>query len=131
LADALHVASASDVIEALPGGLDEVVEERGRAFSGGQRQRLALARALLAAEEVLVLIEPTSAVDAHTEMAIAGRLKDARVGHTTVVVTSSPLLLDACDQVAFFDGEQLVATGTHRTLLEREDYKSTVLRGED
>jgi len=131
LADALHVASASDVIEALPGGLDEVVEERGRAFSGGQRQRLVLARALLAAEEVLILIEPTSAVDAHTEMAIASRLKDARIGHTTVVVTTSPLLLDACDQVAFFDGEQLLATGTHRTLLEREDYKSTVLRGED
>jgi ABC-type multidrug transport system fused ATPase/permease subunit len=131
LIGALSVASASDVIDALPGGLDEVVEERGRSFSGGQRQRLALTRALLAAEEVLILIEPTSAVDAHTEMAIAERLRGARLGHTTVVVTSSPLLLDACDDVAFFDGEALMATGTHRNLLSREDYRSTVLRGED
>lgn len=131
LAQALAVASAHDVIEALPSGLDEVVEERGRAFSGGQRQRLTLARALLAAQEVLILIEPTSAVDAHTELAIAKRLRDARRGHTTVVVTSSPLLLDVCDTVAFFDGEQLIATGTHRELLEREDYKATVLRGEE
>ncbi len=131
LADALQVASAHDVIAALPNGLDEVVEERGRAFSGGQRQRLALARALIAAEEVLILIEPTSAVDAHTEMAISERLYEARRGHTTVVVTTSPLLLDASDQVAFFHGDQLVAIGTHRSLLEREDYKATVLRGED
>ena len=129
LAAALTVASAHDVIEALPLGLDEVVEERGRAFSGGQRQRLALARVLLAAKEVLILIEPTSAVDAHTEMAIAERLKEARTGRTTVVVTSSPLLLDRCDVVAYLEGPELVATGTHRELLNRDDYRSTVLRG--
>ncbi|MEI6700964.1 MAG: ABC transporter ATP-binding protein [Actinomycetota bacterium] len=129
LAAALTVASAHDVIEALPLGLDEVVEERGRAFSGGQRQRLALARVLLAAKEVLILIEPTSAVDAHTEMAIAERLKAARTGRTTVVVTSSPLLLDRCDVVAYLEGETLVATGTHRELLNRDDYRATVLRG--
>ncbi len=129
LAAALTVASAHDVIEALPLGLDEVVEERGRAFSGGQRQRLALARVLLAAKEVLILIEPTSAVDAHTEMAIAERLKEARAGLTTVVVTSSPLLLDRCDVVAYLEGPELVATGTHRELLNRDDYRSTVLRG--
>ena len=129
LAAALTVASAHDVIEALPLGLDEVVEERGRAFSGGQRQRLALARVLLAAKEVLILIEPTSAVDAHTEMAIAERLKEARTGRTTVVVTSSPLLLDRCDVVAYLEGATLVTTGTHRELLNRDDYRSTVLRG--
>ena len=129
LAAALTVASAHDVIEALPLGLDEVVEERGRAFSGGQRQRLALARVLLAAKEVLILIEPTSAVDAHTEMAIAERLKAARTGRTTVVVTSSPLLLDRCDVVAYLEGETLVATGTHRELLNRDGYRATVLRG--
>lgn len=131
LAAALEVASAADVIEALPAGLDEVVEERGRSFSGGQRQRLALARALLTNAEVLVLVEPTSAVDAHTEMAIAERLHAARTGSTTVVVTSSPLLLDRCDLVAVIDGDEVLATGTHRELLANPRYRAIVLRGED
>jgi ABC-type multidrug transport system fused ATPase/permease subunit len=131
LARALAVASAGDVIDALPAGLDEVVEERGRSFSGGQRQRLALARALRTEAEVLVLVEPTSAVDAHTEMAIAERLHAARAGKTTVVVTSSPLLLDRCDLVALVQADQLLATGTHRRLLDDPRYRSIVLRGED
>src|SRR5207244_2081944 len=68
---ALSTASADDVLDALPDGLETEVTERGRAFSGGQRQRLVLARALAADPEVLVLVEPTSAVDAHTEARIA------------------------------------------------------------
>ena len=68
---AIAVANAEDVVEALPEGLDAHVDERGRSFSGGQRQRLVLARALLSDAEVLVLVEPTSAVDAHTEARIA------------------------------------------------------------
>ena len=89
------------MLEALPGGLDNEVEERGRAFSGGQRQRLALTRALLTGAETLVLVEPTSAVDAHTEARIAGRLTAARAGRTTVVMSASPLLLDQADHVVF------------------------------
>ena len=77
---AVHTASASDVLEALPGGLATEVAERGRSFSGGQRQRLVLARALVADPEILVLVEPTSAVDAHTEARIADRLVAARRG---------------------------------------------------
>ncbi|MEO7446762.1 MAG: ABC transporter ATP-binding protein, partial [Humibacillus sp.] len=77
---ALAVASGDDVLEALPGGLDNEVEERGRAFSGGQRQRLALTRALLTEADTLVLVEPTSAVDAHTEARIARDLRAAREG---------------------------------------------------
>ena len=73
---AIAVANAEDVVEALPEGLDAVIDERGRSFSGGQRQRLALTRALLADPEILVLVEPTSAVDAHTEARIA--LRSAR-----------------------------------------------------
>ena len=72
------VANAYDVLDALPDGLDADVDERGRSFSGGQRQRLVLARALLADPEILVLVEPTSAVDAHTEARIARDLRRSR-----------------------------------------------------
>ena len=68
---AIAVANAEDVLDSLPEGLDGHMEERGRSFSGGQRQRLVLARALLAEAEILILVEPTSAVDAHTEARIA------------------------------------------------------------
>ncbi|QIX28588.1 ABC transporter ATP-binding protein [Nocardioides sp. JQ2195] len=126
---ALHTASAEDVLDALEGGLDGQVAERGRSFSGGQRQRLVLARALLVDPEILVLVEPTSAVDAHTESRIAARLRGHREGRTTVFTTSSPLMLDAVDEVAFLDGGRVVATGTHRELLETSArYRSTVTR---
>ncbi len=91
--------------------------ERGRSFSGGQRQRLVLARALALDPEVLVLVEPTSAVDAHTEARIAARLREHRAGRTTVVTSTSPLLLDAVDEVAFLVDGAVVATGSHTELL--------------
>jgi ABC-type multidrug transport system fused ATPase/permease subunit len=126
---AVHTASAEDVLEALPEGLDTIVTERGRSFSGGQRQRLVLARALAADPEVLVLVEPTSAVDAHTEARIAARLRGHRAGRTTVVTTVSPLLLDAVDEVAFLVDGRVVATGTHADLLERDAvYRAVVVR---
>jgi ABC-type multidrug transport system fused ATPase/permease subunit len=126
---AIETADAVEVLQALPGGLDGHVEERGRSLSGGQRQRLALARAVLAEPEVLVLVEPTSSVDAHTESRIAQRLRDARAGRTTLVTTSSPLLLDRADHVAFLDGGRVVAEGTHHELLRRHaGYRATVTR---
>ncbi|MCW6008354.1 ABC transporter ATP-binding protein/permease, partial [Micromonospora sp. CPCC 205371] len=75
---ALRAASAEDVVDALPDGLSTPVAARARTLSGGQRQRIRLARALLAEPDVLILIDPTSAVDAHTEARIAQRLRDAR-----------------------------------------------------
>jgi ABC-type multidrug transport system fused ATPase/permease subunit len=129
---AIAVANAEDVIEALPEGLDAYVDERGRSFSGGQRQRLVLARALLSDAEMLVLVEPTSAVDAHTEARIARRLREAREGKTTVVITASPLMLDQTDRVFFVEDGRVVAEGTHRELLRTTPaYKWTVTRGED
>jgi ABC-type multidrug transport system fused ATPase/permease subunit len=129
---ALHTASAEDVLEALPDGMDTLVTERGRSFSGGQRQRLVLARALAADPEVLVLVEPTSAVDAHTEARIAERLQSHRAGRTTVVTTSSPLLLDRVDNVAFLRDGVVVAWGPHRDLLASvPEYRSVVTREEE
>jgi len=129
---ALAVASGDDVLEALPAGLDSEVEERGRSFSGGQRQRLALTRALLTDAETLVLVEPTSAVDAHTEARIAGRLATARSGRTTVLMTASPLLLDQADDVVFLENGRASARGTHHELMATcPAYRDTVVRGED
>ncbi len=89
---ALEATSSLDILDALEEGLDTLVEERGRSFSGGQRQRLSLVRAILTNAEVLILVEPTSAVDTHTEGRIAQRLRDVRGAHTTLVATTSPLL---------------------------------------
>ena len=126
---ALRTASAEDVLDALPDGLDAPVTERGRSFSGGQRQRLVLARVLTTDPEVLVLVEPTSAVDAHTEARVADRLVAHRAGRTTVVTTTSPLLLDRVDRVAFFREGRVVAVGTHRELLrDVPDYRAVVTR---
>ena len=126
---ALETASAEDVLAALPEGLDTPVAERGRSFSGGQRQRLVLARVLAADPDVLVLVEPTSAVDAHTEARIADRLARHRAGRTTVVTTTSPLVLDRADRVAFLQQGRVVAVGDHRTLLREEPrYRAVVTR---
>ncbi|GAA2044692.1 ABC transporter ATP-binding protein [Catenulispora yoronensis] len=129
---ALHTAAAEDIVEALPEGLDSAITERGRSFSGGQQQRLRLARALLADPEVLLLVEPTSAVDAHTEARIADRLARARSGRTTVVFTTSPLMLDRAENVVFLVGGRAVAEGRHRELLATVPaYRATVTREED
>ncbi len=130
--EAIGIANAEDILDALPEGLGAIVEERGRSFSGGQRQRLVLARALLSDAEVLVLVEPTSAVDAHTEARIADRLREARSGRTTVIVTTSPLVLDRADRVVLVAEGRVVADGRHRELLRSHaDYRDVVTRGEE
>lgn len=115
---AIGLADAQDVLDSVPEGLDGELPEKGRSLSGGQRQRVALARALLTDAEILVLVEPTSAVDAHTEARIAARLADARRGRTTLVVTASPLVLDHVDEVQLVQDGALVARGTHAGLLD-------------
>lgn len=132
VARALETTSSADILDALPRGLETEVAEKGRSFSGGQRQRLVLARVLARDPEVLVLVEPTSAVDAHTESRIAGRLREHRSGRTTLVMTSSPLVLDAVDEVAFMQGGRVVATGTHADLMETNPaYRAVVTREQE
>ncbi|MFF7400713.1 ABC transporter ATP-binding protein [Streptomyces murinus] len=135
-ADALAAARCEDVLDALVQGsldaadpMDARITERGRSLSGGQRQRLALARSLVTDPEVLVLDEPTSAVDSHTEARIADGLRRLRSGRTTVVFTSSPLLLDRADRVVLVHEDEVMATGTHRELFENEPrYRAVVTR---
>lgn len=96
---ALHAAACDDIIEALPGGDGARVGDGGSRLSGGQRQRIALARALVADPPLLVLHDPTTAVDAVTELTVAERLVPFRRNRMTLIVTSSPTMLAACDRV--------------------------------
>ncbi|GAA2138339.1 ABC transporter transmembrane domain-containing protein [Glycomyces algeriensis] len=126
---AVTTAAADDVVDALPGGLDAEMDDQARTLSGGQRQRLRLARALAADPEVLLLLEPTSAVDSHTEARITERLTGFRHGRTTAVVSASPLWLGRADRVAFVQDRKVAATGTHAELTaSRPDYRALVNR---
>ncbi|MEU8873195.1 ABC transporter ATP-binding protein [Streptomyces javensis] len=136
---ALEAAQCGDVLEALAqasaadeGDADPMrtrITERGRSLSGGQRQRLALARSLVTDPEVLVLDEPTSAVDSHTEARIADGVRRLRTGRTTIVFTSSPLVLDRADRVVFVPDGEAAGVGTHRELLGTDPaYRAVVTR---
>jgi ABC-type multidrug transport system fused ATPase/permease subunit len=126
---ALEAAVAEDIVQGLPDGLDSMIDAQARNLSGGQRQRIRLARALMADPEVLLAVEPTSALDAHTEAKVAERLKAARTGRTTVVTTTSPLVLDQADTIHYLADGKTVATGTHRELLQEEPgYRTLVAR---
>ncbi|MFJ4839965.1 ABC transporter transmembrane domain-containing protein [Streptomyces sp. NPDC088746] len=138
--DALDAARCGDVLDALAQAsvdadgdpMNTRITERGRSLSGGQRQRLALARSLVTDPEALVLDEPTSAVDSHTEARVAAGVELLRRGRTTVAFASSPLLLDVADRVVLLHGGTVVAAGTHRELL-RDDhrYRAVVTRETD
>jgi len=128
---AIHTAAADDVVLGLRHGLGSGLEAHGRNLSGGQRQRIRLARALLTDPEVLLAVEPTSALDAHTEAILAGRLHAARADRTTVVTTTSALLLDHVDTVQLLVDDRVIATGSHRTLLDTHlAYRDLIVRGD-
>jgi ABC-type multidrug transport system fused ATPase/permease subunit len=101
----------------------------GREFSGGQQQRLRLARALMADPEVLILIDPTSAVDANTENKMAEGIARLRRGRATVVFTTSMLLLNQADGVALVIDGAVAAAGSHESLLTDARYAALVERG--
>lgn len=135
LADTLRIASATDIIDALPDGLDTQMTGRGRTFSGGQLQRLRLARALLTDTDFTLLVEPTNAVDAYTEHAIATNLarhhESGSGSRGTAVFTVSPLILQQAQVVAYVEDGRVVATGSHAGLLERNPgYRKLVARDE-
>ena len=130
--EAIDAAVAQDAVDSVPGGLDGVLDERALGLSGGQRQRIALDRALLAEPQILILDEPTSAVDAYTEARIADALRAHRAGKTTIIMTTSPLMLDRADRVVLLQGARIVAEGHHRDLIASDArYRSVVTRDEE
>ncbi|MEU8574249.1 ABC transporter ATP-binding protein [Streptomyces asoensis] len=125
---AMSAAHADEVARSLPHGTATGVGEGGRSLSGGQRQRVLLARALRAGPPVLVVHDPTTAVDALTEARIAEGLREIRRGRTTLVVTNSPALLAVADRVVLLDGGRVGAEGTHAELVRADaTYRTAVL----
>lgn len=128
---AVRAAAAQDVLAAHPHGFDRVLTERGANLSGGQRQRIGLARALVVDPPVLVLHNPTTAVDAVTEGLLAEGLASARGAgdRGTVLITTSPALLRVTHRVAVLDGGRVVAEGPHDHLLASDArYREEILR---
>ncbi len=132
VAAVLEASAAVDIVTTSEHGLDEPVAVHGTTLSGGQRQRLGLARALAADPPVLVLHDPTTAVDAVTEQRIADGLHGLRhadgARRTTLVITSSPALLARADLVVHLRHGQVVATGRHEDLVSDDGYREAVLR---
>jgi len=124
----MRAADADEVAATLPDGLDTVLGDGARTLSGGQRQRIALARALAADPPVLVVHDPTTAVDTVTEARIAIGLREMRSGRTTVLVTTSPALLAVTDRVIVLHEGKVSAEGTHAGLVASDvTYRETVL----
>jgi ATP-binding cassette, subfamily B, bacterial len=126
---AIEIAQAGFVWD-LPWGLETRVGEQGYTLSGGQRQRLALARAVLGRPQVLVLDDPLSSVDVHTEAVIEASLATVLEGVTALLVVHRPSTLALADRVALLDGGTIVATGTHTELMRSNDLYRALLSQE-
>ncbi|WP_159765421.1 ABC transporter transmembrane domain-containing protein [Streptomyces sp. HM190] len=125
---AMAASGTDEVARSLPDGVDTPVTARGRSLSGGQRQRVALARALAADTPVLVVHEPTTAVDAVTEVRVAAGIRDLRRGRTTLLVTNSPALLAVTDRAVLLQDGRITATGHHERLVHTcAPYRTAVL----
>ncbi|MFT4704896.1 MAG: ATP-binding cassette subfamily B protein [Bradymonadia bacterium] len=114
---AARVAEADGFIDAMPGGYETMVGERGQKLSGGQRQRISIARAVLKDPPILVLDEATSAVDNETEAAIQRSLETLSVGRTAIVIAHRLSTIRHADQIVVLDGGRVLERGTHDELL--------------
>jgi ATP-binding cassette subfamily B protein len=124
--DALEIAQADFALD-LPWGLDTRIGEQGLSLSGGQRQRLALARAIIGRPRVLVLDDPLSAVDVHTEAAAQAALRPVLEGCTVFIVVHRPSTVALAQRALLLDQGRLVAVGTHHELMEQEPRYRAVL----
>jgi ATP-binding cassette subfamily B protein len=123
---ALEIAQATFAHE-LPWGLDTRIGEQGLSLSGGQRQRLAVARAIIGNRRVLVLDDPLSALDVHTEARVEAALRPTLATRTALIVVHRPSTVALADRAALVDGGRIVATGSHQRLLATEPRYAAIL----
>ena len=117
--DAARTARIHDLIASLPDGYDTVVGERGYRFSGGEKQRMAIARTVLRNPPVLVLDEATSSLDTQTEAAVQAELERLAEGRTTITIAHRLSTVRDADQIVVLDRGRIVERGTHDELMER------------
>ncbi|WP_344328494.1 ABC transporter ATP-binding protein [Streptomyces macrosporus] len=130
LTRALRVAQAEEFVNALPQGVDTQVGEQGLSLSGGQRQRLALARAVVGRPRFLVLDDPLSALDVHTESLVEAALREVLAGTTALVVAHRPSTVLLADRVALLSRGRIAAVGTHHELLRSSAEYRHLMSGE-
>ena len=132
--NALRVAQISETIEATKERFDKVVEQGGANFSGGQKQRLCIARALLKNPKILILDDSTSAVDTKTDRMIRKSLKEDLSEMTKIVIAQRISSIEEADQIIVLDNGEINAIGTHSELLKhntiyQEVYQSQTQKG--
>ena len=125
--DAARAARIHDLISALPAGYDTVVGERGYRFSGGEKQRMAIARTILRNPPVLVLDEATSALDTQTEYAVQAELERLVEGRTTITIAHRLSTVRDAEQIVVLDKGRIVERGTHFELLGRGGYYAALV----
>jgi ATP-binding cassette subfamily B protein len=125
--DAARTARVHDLIASLPDGYDTVVGERGYRFSGGEKQRMAIARTVLRNPPVLILDEATSSLDTQTEAAVQAELERLAEGRTTITIAHRLSTVRDADQIVVLDGGAIVERGTHDELLELGGFYSNLV----
>ena len=118
LVEAIHAAQADNILAAKENGLDSAVEQNGRNFSGGQRQRLTIARALVRRPEILILDDSASALDLATDAALRRAIRELAYHPTTLIVSQRTASIRDADKILVLDDGRLVGIGTHESLLE-------------
>ncbi|HWM38431.1 MAG TPA: ABC transporter ATP-binding protein, partial [Streptomyces sp.] len=128
---ALRVSQSAGFVDALPHGPYTQVGEQGLSLSGGQRQRLALARAVVGEPRFLVLDDPLSALDVHTEAAVEAALREVLATTTALVVAHRPSTVLLADRVALLSHGRVTAVGTHRELLRHSPEYRHLMSGDE
>jgi ATP-binding cassette subfamily B protein len=129
IAEALRISQATFAYN-LPWGLETRIGEQGLSLSGGQRQRLALARSIIGRPRVLVLDDPLSALDVHTEALVERALRPLLADCTAVIVVHRPSTIALADRAALLDGGRIVAVGTHHDLMDADPRYRAILSQE-
>lgn len=128
LVAAARTAQLHDLLTTLPDGYDTLVGERGYRFSGGEKQRLALARTILRSPRVLLLDEATSALDAATERAMSQALETLAKGRTTITIAHRLSTIQRADQIIVLDNGRVIERGDHANLLVRDGAYARLVR---